>query len=176
VKRQVHDDDEDELEADSSGILSGSFINDGEYTQRESIGGSSSSKGQQSMYLAINRRQMEMDSPDDERLIFKKSYDRFSRADDSIDESFVVNSPSVSFENANVTLESPFDVNNDWWQQSMPAGESMISDHGIAMDAESKPAAGRLNRLQPNSRKNAVASSKRKAPFLCYSSGSENEL
>lgn len=184
VKRRVYDDDADEDDADTSGVLSGSFINDGEYTQRESIGGGSGSKGpfsQQAMYLAINRRQMELDSPDDDRLVFKQSYDRGSRGDDSIDESFVVHSPSVSFENADETFETSFEANTSW-QQNAPAGEDLTFDHGIAMETNSisaKPTARRLNRLEPNSRNNIgniIASSKRKADFLCYSSSSDSEL
>jgi len=53
-------DEEDDEEEDDDAVLSGDFINDGMYTQHEVSGVLS----QQAMYLDLNRRQMELDSPE----------------------------------------------------------------------------------------------------------------
>jgi hypothetical protein len=75
---------DDESDEGSDDELSGNFINDGNYTQH---GSQHSSLSQHGMYLALNRRHMELSSPLDDACQWGRN-GRYATMDSTRDSSF----------------------------------------------------------------------------------------
>lgn len=92
---------DDSDESDDDKVLSGDFINDGSFTQAEPLGNES----QHAMYFAINKKFMDLQSPDDfidgefniRNIVRPVRNDNYNIQDsqDQFDTSFISNNQSI---------------------------------------------------------------------------------